>query len=132
MVATNGTIPLERRSKTRYPITLNVRYRTLGRYRRLTGMGRTMNLSSAGMLVVAEQRLNVGARLEVNIEWPSLLDGVIPLQVTALGKVVRCVESGFALSFSQYQFRTMSRKSQTTPEDAWDTLEPALAQSAGA
>jgi hypothetical protein len=84
------------------------------------------------MLVEAQQHLAEGARLEVNVEWPSLLDGLIPLQVVALGRVVRCLESGFALSFSQYQFRTMSRKLQAVPADDWETSSAPLARSAGA
>src|ERR1700730_6670436 len=81
--------PLERRSKIRYPVTLNVRYRTLGRSHRISGMGRTLNMSSGGLLIDADQRTEVGARIELNIEWPSMLDGQIPLQLVAVGRVVR-------------------------------------------
>ncbi len=132
MEVVNRTIPLERRTKNRYPIALNVKYRTLGRYHRISGLGRTINLSSSGMLVESEQHLAEGARLEVNIEWPSLLDGLIPLQVVALGRVVRSFESGFALSFSQYQFRTMSRKLQAVPVQDWEASNAPLIRSAGA
>ena len=132
MEATNRTTPMERRSKTRYPIELNVKYRTLGRYHRLAGVGRTANLSSSGMFIVTEHRMAVGARLELNIEWPSLLDGLIPLQVVAVGKVVRSLESGFAFSFTQYQFRTMSRKLQTTPTNGWEAAREPMIRTAGA
>jgi len=131
MEATTRTISLERRSKLRYPIELSVKYRTLGRYHRLTGMGRTANLSSSGMLIVTEQRMAIGSRLELNIEWPSLLDGLIPLQMVVVGKVVRCQERGFAFSFTQYQFRTMSRKLQATPTNGWESAQP-MVRSAGA
>jgi hypothetical protein len=130
--AMNRTTPLERRTKIRYPVTLTVRYRTLGRYHPISGLGRTVNMSSGGILVASEQGMALGTRLEINLEWPSLLDGLIPLQLVAVGKVVRCVESGFALSFMQYQFRTMSRKFQSTNEDGWDGGEPILVRSAGA
>ena len=76
-----------------------------------------MNMSSGGLLIAADQRTELGAKIELNIEWPSLLDGQVPLQLVAIGKVVRCLESGFALSFTQYQFRTMSRKLQAAPGD---------------
>ena len=132
MEVINRTTPLERRSKIRYPVALNVRYRTLGRHHRTSGLGRTVNLSSGGMLVAAEEKMTVGTRLEVNLEWPSLLDGLIPLQLVAVGKVIRSVESGFALSFIQYEFRTMSRKFQSTNDDGCDTIEPSLIRSAGA
>jgi hypothetical protein len=121
---------LERRSKTRYPVTLTVRYRTMGRFNRTTGMGRTVNISSSGLLVSSTHRAEVGTRVEINIEWPSMLDGQIPLQLVAVGRVVRCLESGFALSFAQYQFRTMSRKT-TLPNDSVEP-EPVFIRSAGA
>jgi PilZ domain len=130
--AIDRTTPLERRTKIRYPVTLNVRYRTIGRSNRISGMGRTLNMSSGGLLVAADQRTEVGARLELNVEWPSMLDGQIPLQLVAVGKVVRCLESGFAISFTQYQFRTLSRKLQATPGDGWDGLETPFIRSAGA
>jgi len=130
--AITKTTPLERRSKIRYPVSLNVKYRTVGRSNRISGMGRTLNMSSGGLLIAADQRTDLGARIELNIEWPSMLDGQIPLQLVAVGRVVRCLESGFALSFTQYQFRTLSRKLQSTPIDGWDGLAPALIRSAGA
>jgi hypothetical protein len=130
--AINRTTPLERRTKIRYPVSLNVKYRTVGRSNRVSGVGRTMNMSSGGLLIAADQHTQLGARIELNIEWPSMLDGQIPLQLVAVGKVVRCMESGFALSFSQYQFRTMSRKLQSTPVDGWDGMEIPMIRSAGA
>ena len=91
-----------------------------------------MNMSSGGLLIAADQRTELGAKIELNIEWPSLLDGQVPLQLVAIGKVVRCLESGFALSFTQYQFRTMSRKLQDAPGDGWEGLEPTMIRSPGA
>ena len=130
--AIDRSTPLERRSKIRYPVTLNVRYRTMGRSHRIAGMGQTLNMSSGGLLIHSDQRAELGARIELNIEWPSMLDGQIPLQLVAVGKVVRLLESGFALSFTQYQFRTMSRKLQATPAESWDPAEQVMVRSAGA
>ena len=89
-------------------------------------------MSSGGLLIAADQRTEVGAKVELNVEWPSLLDGSIPLQLVAVGRVVRCLESGFALSFTQYQFRTMSRKLQSLPNDGWDGMERPMIRSARA
>jgi hypothetical protein len=89
-------------------------------------------MSSGGLLIAADQRTQIGAKIELNVEWPSLLDGMIPLQLVAVGRVVRCLESGFALAFTQYQFRTMSRKLQAIPSGGWDGLETAMIRSAGA
>jgi hypothetical protein len=108
MDATSNKAVLERRSKARYPVKLTVRYRTIGRTH-VVGTGHTLNMSSGGLLVSAEHDFNEGLRLEVNVEWPLLLDGSIPLQLVANGKIVRSADSTFAISFAQYQFRTMSR-----------------------
>jgi hypothetical protein len=130
--AIDRTTPLERRSKIRYPVSLNVKYRTVGRSNRISGVGRTLNMSSGGLLIAADQRTEVGAKIELNVEWPSMLDGMVPLQLVAVGRVVRCFEMGFALSFTQYQFRTMSRKLQSLPNDGWDGMETPMIRSAGA
>jgi hypothetical protein len=126
------TTPLERRSKIRYPVSLNVKYRTVGRSNRISGVGRTLNMSSGGLLIAADQHTQLGAKIELNVEWPSLLDGMIPLQLVAVGRVVRCLESSFALSFTQYQFRTMSRKLQSITGASWDGVETPMIRSAGA
>lgn len=126
------TAPIERRSRIRYPIALNVKYRTLGRYHRLSGRGTTVDFSSTGVLIGGAQQMAPGTRLEINIEWPTLLDGLIPLQVVAIGRVVRSLDAGFAVSFGQYQFRTMSRKLQSAPDDGWESSDAPLIRSAGA
>lgn len=98
----------ERRSKVRFPLSLQVRYRTLWPTP-ATGVGRTVNMSSNGILVEHPHQLSQGAELELRIEWPLLLEGEIGLQLVATAKVVRSEPSGFAASFVRYQFRTVRR-----------------------
>jgi hypothetical protein len=100
----------ERRSKLRYPLELNVRYQSLEMTAPTTGAGQTMNISSSGLLVACRADLAQGTRLKLTVEWPSLLNGDTPLQLVTVGTVVRRTESGFAVVFENYQFRTMSRK----------------------
>jgi PilZ domain len=109
MEASLSKAVIERRTKARYPVKLTVRYRTIGRSNSLNGVGQTLNMSSGGLLVSAEHELPAGLRLEVNVEWPLLLNGTVPLQLVAHGKVVRGGGAEFAVSFAQYQFRTMGR-----------------------
>jgi hypothetical protein len=104
-------IEMERRSKERYALVLNVRYRALGP-KLQSGDGQVVNLSSSGALVVSQHEFGVGEKLEVSIEWPSLLNGGIPLQLVAVGSVVRCGRSSFAVSFHRYQFRTLRSRVQ--------------------
>jgi hypothetical protein len=97
---------LERRSKVRFPLELQVRYRSLARRCPAAGTGVVMNMSRSGVLISSEQGISEGVRVELNIEWPSLLDGRVPLQVVTVGRVVRCEPSSFAVVLARYQFRT--------------------------
>ncbi|HTC35963.1 MAG TPA: PilZ domain-containing protein [Bryobacteraceae bacterium] len=98
---------LERRSKARYPVELNVRYRTLAKGTALAGIGRTLNVSSRGLLIACEEPLvEDGSRLQVSLEWPSMLNGKTPLQLIAVCRVIRCQSEIFAVRLERYQFRT--------------------------
>ena len=97
----------ERRSKARYPVELNVRYRTLANGPALAGIGRTLNVSSHGFLIVSDEQLvQHGSRLQVSLEWPSMLNGTTPLQLIAVCRVTRCQSEIFAVRLERYQFRT--------------------------
>jgi hypothetical protein len=97
---------LERRSKVRFPLELRMRYRSLSRRCPATGAGVVRNMSRSGVLVFCEHEISEGVRVELSIEWPSLLDGRVPLQVVTVGRVVRCEPSSFAVVLARYQFRT--------------------------
>ena len=99
----------ERRYKLRYPIKLNFRYETVGVPGPLAGVGRTINISSNGMLLACVSNIPERARLRIFVEWPSLLHGTTPLQLITVGTVVRCTEGGLSVVFDNYQFRTMGR-----------------------
>jgi hypothetical protein len=101
--------PAERRLKFRYPLGLTIRFRSSSPVS-FSGQGTAVNLCSGGVLVASEQQITVGALVEMSIEWPSMIDGRIPLQLTAVGRILRreicCGESRFAATFERYEFRT--------------------------
>ena len=101
---------VERRNRARYPVQLPARYQSLERGQRIEGVGLTVNMSSKGLLITCQHELQLGTRLEVRINWPSLLESTVPLQLVASGRVIRCEGFAFALEFAQYQFRTMKTK----------------------
>ena len=68
-----------------------------------------VNISSVGVLVAYPHEIRAGTDLELSIEWPSLLDGRVPLQLVTVGKVVRSETSSFAVALGGYQFRTTKR-----------------------
>jgi hypothetical protein len=105
---------IERRSKARYPIQLAVSYRTLDPGQEIAGSGRSIDMSSGGLLISCPARFAIGTVLKVTVEWPSLLDGATPLQLVTVGRVARSGESSFAMTFEHYQFRTMRRRNKAS------------------
>jgi hypothetical protein len=103
---------LERRLKSRFPLRLSVRYRTLSGGPSLVGVGRTVNMSSRGLLIATDEtKVRTGARLQLMVDWPSLLHGITPLQLIVSCRVTRCEPEEFAVELDQYQFRTKKQRS---------------------
>ena len=100
---------VDRRSRHRFPLELRVRFRTLGQGYPVAGMGWVVNMSSGGVLVSHQHQVSPGTLVELNIDWPTRLDGRVPLQLVAIGKVVRSELFGFALGLERYHFRTAGR-----------------------
>ncbi len=67
-------------------------------------------MNRGGVLVSSEHQVDVGKRMELSIEWPSLLYGRVPLRFVTVGTVVRCDGSNFAVALARYQFRTAKKK----------------------
>jgi hypothetical protein len=101
----------DRRGKSRFPLELEVSFCSAGKPPRTEGLGATVNMSSTGLLIRADDhKLFPGECLKVSIEWPWMLDQVTPLRLIAIGSVVRTRPREFALRLKRYQFRTASRK----------------------
>jgi hypothetical protein len=99
----------ERRHSDRFPIEREVRFKVLNkRGGEETGEGKTLNISSSGILFTSEQMLLPGRRLEVAINWPVQLNNKVALKLVARGRVVRFEEGRAAIEIQQYEFRTQS------------------------
>jgi hypothetical protein len=105
-------ILVERRLKYRYPLDLRARFGFSADGRSFSGGGLVVNLGSGGVLVRSRHAIIEGALLHMPIEWPSLLDGKVPLQRRASGRVLRSKGSQFAATFERYEFRSMKRPTQ--------------------
>jgi hypothetical protein len=110
-----STLRVERRLRARYPVQLPARYRTLDQRVQLSGIGLTVNLSSGSLLVTCQHEIKPGFRMEVQVDWPSLLESTIPLQLVIDGRVTRCEPSAFAIEFARYEFRTIRSKPLPKP-----------------
>lgn len=114
-VETNGGSQ-ERRKSSRFPIEREVRYKTLNqRSEMLAGTGKTLNISSSGVLFTSDHELPPGTRLEVSISWPAQLNEKCLLNLVARGRVARQSGTKIALQIQQYEFRTQSMASWASP-----------------
>ena len=104
----------DRRAADRFPIEREVRYKVLNRKNAdEMGMGKTINMSSNGVLFTTDQYLLPGRRLELSISWPAQLNATVALKLVARGRVVRCEEGKAAIEINQYEFRTASPATAT-------------------
>jgi PilZ domain len=114
---------VERRSSRRFPIEQEVFYRILDHKLAVpeNGAGKTVDISSGGLLFGTQQRLRSGKRVEVSVNWPAVLDNGCLLKFVAVGRVVRVEDSRAAVSIEQYEFRTRRTKElpAVTPEKAY-------------
>lgn len=105
---------LERRTSSRFNMTLELRYTTLGgNGQAKMGTGHTIDLSSSGLRFIADNPLLTGQRIELYIDWPARLYGEVRLQLAVLGVVVRTNGREAALAIERHDFRTRSVAQRT-------------------
>jgi hypothetical protein len=98
----------DRRTSNRLPIERDVRYKVLGGKKTVkqTGLGKTLNMSSGGVLFTTESPLPEGERVELAVSWPAQLNDVLPLKLVAMGRLIRSEESQAAIAIERYEFKT--------------------------
>jgi hypothetical protein len=98
----------DRRFDRRYQLQLDLKWKLIRRRRVLdTGSGRTIDLSSGGLLFEANRDMPEGLNVELSITWPVLLHNVAPLQLLVYGRIVRSEGKRIAVQKNQHEFRTM-------------------------
>ena len=101
------TIAGDRREDRRYGIHLDVKWKLIRRRRVLdAGIGKTVDLSSGGLLFDPGRHLPEGLNVELSITWPVLLHNVAPLQLVVSGRIVRASGRQVAVRTVQHEFRT--------------------------
>ncbi len=104
----------ERREGRRYPVTIPLEYRVYGvadngtNEVRQTGSGRTVNMSSAGVVFEADRPLREGMDADLSIAWPATLSKSVGLTLRVRGRIVRVEHNRIALTMTHYEFRTRS------------------------
>jgi c-di-GMP-binding flagellar brake protein YcgR len=112
----NDNAQADRRHSDRFPIEREVRYRVLNkRSSEETGEGKTVNISSSGVLFTVGHMLLPGRRMELAISWPAQLNNKCALKLVARGRVVRFEGGRAAIEIQQYEFRTQSASPPVGP-----------------
>jgi hypothetical protein len=97
----------DRRRDRRYELELDLRWKLIRRRRLLeSGEGRTLDVSSGGILFDAGRPLPTGLNVELSLAWPVMLHSVAPLQLLVFGKIVRSDGRRTAIRMVQHEFRT--------------------------
>ena len=97
----------DRRSNSRFPVREEVRYRVLNaKSFNVTGVGKTLNISSGGILFTTEERLPLGKLVEVAVNWPARLGGSCALKFVVVGRIVRSEDDKAAVRIERYEFKT--------------------------
>jgi hypothetical protein len=92
-------------------ISCDLQYHTSGWGLQDFGSGKTINMSSSGLLLVTDRILFPGRKVQVLIDWPVKLDGRVGLRLVVFGAVVRVgIERApqAAVRIERYEFRTVS------------------------
>lgn len=99
----------DRRAADRFPIERDLKFRVLTRRNgEEGGAGKTINMSSNGVLFSTDQVLLPGRRVEIAISWPAQLNSKVALKLVARGRVVRFEPGIAAIEIQQYEFRTQA------------------------
>ena len=105
----------DRRRSDRFAIEREIRYRALNkRGGEEAGEGKTVNMSSSGVLFTSGQILRPGRRIELAISWPAQLNNKCALKLVARGRIVRFDNGLAAMEIQQYEFRTQSAPATTS------------------
>lgn len=100
---------VDQRANGRYPIALEVRYKLLRGDRVVgAGCGKTLNISSGGVLFETDQPLPPEGVVELGIQWPFLLREVCSLKLVMRGRIVRqdFDTKATAVRAESHEFRT--------------------------
>lgn len=105
------TTSSDRRVSSRFPIEREVKYRVLNKKgSQEQGGGRTLNISSSGILFTTEHVLLPGRTIELAVSWPAQLNDACPLKLVARGRIVRFESGRAAIEINHYEFRTQGQK----------------------
>ena len=130
-MATTHRVVSDRRSKSRFKIRRELRYKLLHEGKVIeAGSGFTVDIGSGGVAFRSGRTFSAGEYVELSISWPVLLDESCPMQLSVLGKVLRSDGQRSVCSVDKYEFRTQARLARNVSPAPNDTVLQRWAESA--
>ena len=87
---------------------MDLEYKLLNAQREVLkkGAGRTLNLSSGGILFECEGGLPIGATVRLSLTWPVPLNNQVGLNLCVMGRTVRSFGRYTAVEIVSHEFKT--------------------------
>jgi hypothetical protein len=95
----------ERRIGVRIPLACAMWYEAGSSAQKNTGVGRVIDMSNSGIAFTTESLLRRNTRVALHIQWPVRLQGEVPVELFASGKVIRAERTRAALQYDQIAFK---------------------------
>ena len=119
----------ERRLDRRYPISIELAFKVRRGGRVVqSGTGRTLDVSSRGVLFESESELPPAGRIDLTLAWPVLLNEEVGLNLCVTGHPVRVEGNRAAITFTRYVFRVRPRRDAPARPAASPSPEPPPSQ----
>jgi hypothetical protein len=97
----------ERRAADRFPIDRDVKFKLFdGKSLARSGQGKTVNMSSTGILFATDAPLPIGKRIELSVDWPAKLNDTCRIKLVASGRIVRVDGNHAVITLDRHEFRT--------------------------
>jgi len=93
----------ERRKATRIQIVCPSRYETRLEPRQ-AGVGHTIDMSDTGIAFTTESLLPPNAEITLHVTWPLRLEGGVPIELRAVGRLARTGANRAALQLENMSF----------------------------
>jgi len=93
----------ERRAAVRFRLECPIRYETHAEPRQV-GVGHTIDMSNTGIAFTTESLLPANVQLTLQVTWPVRLEGEVPIELHATGRLSRAEAMKAALQLENMSF----------------------------
>jgi hypothetical protein len=132
VLTTKESRPPKMTREDRYPLRLSVEFRFHGIKSSLPiGKAWTISISSRLILIEPDERIRLGQRLHLVIDWPARMDDRVPLRLHVTGRTVSADKNRLAVEIKKYEFRIAPSKSQAHRPNLFGSPKIALTAKIG-